>query len=202
MFSNSRAFGAPISAAFKIGAVTLTALALAACSGPNPGDAKSPEQPASSSAQEEGTTLEMAEAWAKSASQSDEHAMTGIFGQIHNPTAESITLVSATADVATMVELHETIIDANGSTVMQAVEGGFEIAAGETKTLEPGGDHVMLMGLTQDLIAGDQVEFTLTLSTGDVLEIAAEVRDFSGAKETYSHEETETPADGADHSNH
>lgn len=190
MFSNSRAFGAPISAALKLGAVGLTALALTACGPANPSPSATPTNPGSAASESSAQTLEISDAWAKSASQSDEHAMTGIFGQIHNPTGQAISIVSATTDVAEMVELHETVMDAKGNTVMQAVEAGFEIAPGGFLILEPGEEHVMLMGLTQDLIAGDQVDFTLTLSDGNELAVTAEIRDYKGAQETYSHEET------------
>lgn len=198
MFTQTRALTAPLFAApkslLKTAAVLTLSLAfITACS---PSTAK-PAEPTPTSASVEtlpadtaSPTLEIDEAWAKSAAASDDHAMTAIFGLIHNPTAEPIGIVGATTDVADMVELHETIIDANGTTVMQAVEAGFLIAPGQTLSLEPGGDHVMLMGLNQDLIAGDQVSFSLTLSTGASIDMKAEIRDFSGAQETYSHEET------------
>lgn len=205
MFTQTRALTAPLFAAPKsrTKAAAVLALSLAFVTGCSPSTTEGTEPAASSTtvgaetlpADTASLTLEMDEAWAKSAAANDDHAMTGIFGVIHNPTAEPIGIVGASTDVAEMVELHETIIDANGTTVMQAVEAGFLIEPGQTLTFEPGGDHVMLMGLTQDLIAGDQVSFSLTLSTGTTMEIDAEIRDFSGAKETYSHEETGVEGD-------
>lgn len=210
MSTQTRALSAPLFAAPK--SLVKTAAALTLCLGMVTGCSSSTAQttdPSPTATVAEvpskdatAATLEMDEAWAKSASASDDHAMTGIFGLIHNPTSTPISIVGANTDVADMVELHETIIDANGTTVMQAVDEGFSIDPGQTLTLEPGGDHVMLMGLTQDLIAGDQVAFSLTLSTGDTMDITAEIRDYSGAQETYSHEETDEHGDHGESSQH
>lgn len=200
MFTQTRALTGPLFAAPK--SVVKTAAALTLCLGMVTGCSSSTAQttdPSPTATVAEvpskdatAATLEMDEAWTKSASTSDDHAMTGIFGLIHNPTTEPISIAGAKTQVADMVELHETIVDSNGSTVMQAVDEGFLVGPGQTLTLEPGGDHIMLMGLTEDLIAGDQVAFSLTLSTGNNLDLIAEIRDFSGAQETYSHEETGT----------
>lgn len=204
MSSDSRAIGAPKFILPKTFAAAALALTLAACGGAQNPQGLGPSQSPSTSqtnAPQEGaaSTLTIADAWAKSALAGEEDAMTGIFGQIHNPTETAISIVTATTDVAHMVELHETVMDAKGNTVMQAVEAGFEIAPGGTLILEPGKEHVMLMGLTQDLIAGDQVEFALGLSDGNTLNVVAEIRDYKGAQETYSHEETEpTDLDGAE----
>ena len=46
---------------------------------------------------------------------------------------------------------------------------GVEIPAGGELVLEPGGYHVMLIGLTESLLAGDSFEATLTFeNAGDV----------------------------------
>ena len=58
---------------------------------------------------------------------------------------------------------------------MQPVDG-IVIPAGGTVTLEPGGYHVMLMGLTGDLAAGQVVRLTLTFRTAGAIGVSAEVR--------------------------
>jgi copper(I)-binding protein len=72
-------------------------------------------------------------------------------------------LVSATADVAEKVELHETGMD-NGVMTMRGLPDGVEIKPGETLTLKPGGLHLMLMGLKQPLAQGADVRVTLNFA--------------------------------------
>ena len=58
------------------------------------------------------------------------------------------------------VELHESIND-NGVMKMEPHPEGFEIPAGGTLELKPGGKHVMLLGLVKPLAVGDTIELTL-----------------------------------------
>ena len=49
----------------------------------------------------------------------------------------------------------------NGVMKMRPVEGGLEIKPGQTVQLDPGGYHVMLMGLKQPLKEGEHFKATL-----------------------------------------
>jgi len=71
-------------------------------------------------------------------------------------------LISATTDAAVRVELHTHIDAGDGVTQMREVEGGFVIPAGETYVLKRGGDHVMMMGLTDPFVDGEAIEITFT----------------------------------------
>jgi copper(I)-binding protein len=122
------------------------------------------------------------DAWVK-ATDSD---MTAMFGTVMNHSGKDRTIVSAKADVAGMVQLHETVADGSGATTMKEKKGGFPLSAGKSVTLQPGGDHVMLMGLKKKLQAGDTVTVTLTLDDGSAVKVQAPVKPFSGAKETYA----------------
>ncbi|GEM_PF-235075 len=137
-------------------------------------------------------------AWVKAMDLSNKHAMTAAFMELTNSTEHDLTVTSAQCDCAAMVEIHETVMDESGSTVMQQIPGGLTVKAGETRILEPGKEHIMLMGLTKEVIAGDDVAITLTLSNESSLVVTAAVRDFDGAKEEYSHQET-TSSDSAKH---
>jgi copper(I)-binding protein len=86
--------------------------------------------------------------------------MTGAFATIENHTDHDVTLVGGSAEIASMVEVHEVIM-MDGEMKMQAKEGGILIKAGESVTLEPGGLHVMLMGLKEAILEGDEVTLTL-----------------------------------------
>ena len=84
-----------------------------------------------------------------------------------------------------MLELHETVENESGAMIMREIEGGFVIPAGETLDLVPGGNHIMLMDLTDPLAAGEEVTFTLTFSDDSSYEFTAPVKDYAGANENY-----------------
>ncbi|MCB5408676.1 copper chaperone PCu(A)C [Pseudogemmobacter faecipullorum] len=69
-------------------------------------------------------------------------------------------LIAVETDAAAKAELHTVETDAAGVTKMIHLEG-LDIPAGETVTLERGGYHIMLMGLTQPLEEGARIPATL-----------------------------------------
>jgi copper(I)-binding protein len=101
---------------------------------------------------------------------------TGAFMNL-NATA-SARLVSARSPVAGVVEIHEMAMD-NGIMRMRAIPG-IEIPAGQTLSLKPGGYHVMLIDLKQQIKDGETVPLTLVFEGLDrkqqTLEIKATAR--------------------------
>lgn len=83
-----------------------------------------------------------------------------MFMTIHNAGEAADRLIGAASPAAQMVELH-THIEEAGVMKMRPVEDGMEIPAGGMHALERGGDHVMLMGLTQSFEDGATVPLTL-----------------------------------------
>ena len=82
-----------------------------------------------------------------------------VFFTLNNPTGEDDTLLSASSDIAGAVEIHRsTMVD--GAMKMEKQDEVLLPAGGET-IFQPGGLHVMLIGLNQDLNVGDI--FTVTL---------------------------------------
>jgi copper(I)-binding protein len=71
-------------------------------------------------------------------------------------------LIAAASPAAKRVELHTHTLDDSGVARMRPVEGGVAVAPGAATELKPGGLHVMMMGLTQELAEGGDVEMTLT----------------------------------------
>jgi copper(I)-binding protein len=110
--------------------------------------------------------------------------MTAAFVVLTNTTGEEQTLVSAATPVSPMVELHEMAM-VDGQMVMQPKEGGIAVPADGDATLEPGGDHIMLMGVTAPIEPGDVVPITLTFASGETLEIDAVAKEFEGGEEPY-----------------
>ncbi|TVQ56176.1 MAG: copper chaperone PCu(A)C [Rhodobacteraceae bacterium] len=82
-------------------------------------------------------------------------------------------LIDARAPIARRVEIHTHIME-DGVAKMRRIEG-VEIAAGETVTLEPGGLHVMLMGLTGPMDDGDLLPLTLVFEQAGEIAVAAPV---------------------------
>ncbi|PWD50803.1 hypothetical protein C8046_09235 [Serinibacter arcticus] len=152
----------------------VAALVLAACSTPDDGGAPAVADDAPS-----GPALELTDAWVKSA----DEGMTAAFGTLANTGGADVTVVAVTSPAATAMELHETV-EKDGVMVMQEVES-FDVPAGGSVELEPGGNHLMFMGLTAPIAPGDEIELVLELTDGSTVELLAPAKDFAGANESY-----------------
>lgn len=125
--------------------------------------------------------LTVTDPWVKAA----DTGMTGAFMVVKNSGTTDLQIVSASSPASSMMQLHETVMDAGGAMKMQEKSGGFSIKAGATHEFKPGGDHIMFMGLGSPLKSGTTTVITLKFADGSTLPVTAEVRTFSGAKETY-----------------
>jgi periplasmic copper chaperone A len=77
-------------------------------------------------------------------------------------------LLSASTDAARKTEIHEIALDKSIMT-MRPVEGGLFIEAGKTLKFEPGGRHLMFIGLAAPFKEGEQVSVSLAFeSAGNV----------------------------------
>ena len=74
-------------------------------------------------------------------------------------------LVGADSPLANVVEIHEMIMDGNVMK-MNAIPG-VDLPAGEVVELKPGGYHVMLMGLKQQVKDGDEVPVSIVVEAAD-----------------------------------
>lgn len=106
--------------------------------------------------------------------------MTGAFMIIQNAGSDEVSLLSVSSDVAPKVEIHEVV---NG--MMQPKVGGIAIPAGAEAELKPGGDHIMLMGLTEEIALGAEVSLLLTFSDGSVIDVLAPVKEVNAEQEHY-----------------
>lgn len=133
--------------------------------------------------------LTVQDPWMKAA----DSGMTAVFGTLTNDGDSAVTLSGAEATgIAESAELHETAMDeSTGSTVMQEMTDPLVIEPGESVTLEPGADHIMLMDLTCAPMAGQNLNIQLAYADGEDDEnqtVKVPVRDYQGAQEEYSHE--------------
>jgi hypothetical protein len=97
---------------------------------------------------------------------------TGMFAQV--TAAQGGKLVAASSPVADVVEIHEMAMD-NNVMRMRAVPG-LDLPAGKPVDLKPGGFHVMLMGLKQQVKEGETVPVTLVIEGKDGKRENVEVR--------------------------
>lgn len=65
----------------------------------------------------------------------------------------------------------------NGMMTMREMTDGLALIGGETVPFEPGGYHVMLMGLAAPLEAGDEFELTLTFERADPVDVTVVIAD-------------------------
>jgi periplasmic copper chaperone A len=89
---------------------------------------------------------------------------TGLFAKITS--TQGSRLVSASTPVAGLVEIHEMSM-AGDVMKMRALPAGVALPPGKVVELKPGGYHVMLMDLKQQLKPGDTVPVTLVLEGPD-----------------------------------
>ena len=146
-------------------------VAIAGCGSTAGSDSSSPEPTAS---------IVVTDAWIRAS----EGPMTGIFGDIANSSDQDVTIVSATNSASARTELHEMAM-VDGKMVMQPKVGGVVLPAGSTTVLEPGGDHIMAMGMTAPVTPGDEVEVTLTLSSGETVRFTAVAKESAAGDEEY-----------------
>jgi copper(I)-binding protein len=130
---------------------------------------------------DEAASLAVTDPWVKAA----DSGMTAAFGTLVNSGETDVVVISATSEITPMMELHETVENADGGMAMQPKQGGFTVPAGGEHELAPGGDHLMIMDLTTPVMPGELVTITLMLQDGSTVEVEATVKSFSGADEEY-----------------
>ena len=150
------------------------------------------ENPAADVADNDAVTLERGAVRAKTAKDTaDGSDMTSIFGTLHNNTDRDLSVVGFTTSLGEAdYQIHE-VVDG----MMRQKDGGFDISAGGTHELAPGGDHFMVMGYAPAIKAGDTIDLTLLLEGGATVTVPdVAVRTMLPGDESYG--------DIADHGDH
>jgi periplasmic copper chaperone A len=99
---------------------------------------------------------------------------TAAFMRLQNRGERNHALVDATSPASEIVELH-THVEEGGMMRMRRIER-IDIPAQGEAVLQPGGLHIMLIGLKQPLSPGDTVPITLIYADGSTLDIEPEAR--------------------------
>ena len=168
---NARKIGRIVAA---VGAATLV---LASC-----GSDDTTSSDTSTSTGDTSESLSVSDAWARSTPEDAER--TAIYLTVESHEDDTIIGASVPGDIAAEAELHEPATEGmdegmddehgGGAITMRAVDQ-IPVAKGTT-TLEPGGYHLMLMGLVEPLIDGETFDLTLDLEHGSPLSVTVTVR--------------------------
>lgn len=123
--------------------------------------------------------LEVKTPWVRSTVQGQ--PATGAFMELSSK--GGATVVGASSPIAGTVQVHQMKMD-NGVMKMSTLRQ-LEVPAGGSVSLAPGGYHVMLMDLKQQLKPGDSVPLTLQVKgkngKREKVEVKAEVRDMTAS---------------------
>jgi copper(I)-binding protein len=114
------------------------------------------------------------DAWARTNPMSPD--MGSIYVILTSETDDAVLYADVDFSIAMSTEVHETLTAADGSMTTQIVES-VPLPAGQPVTFEPGGIHLVLMGLVEPLVAGNVISVTLTLESGNLVTFDAEVRE-------------------------
>jgi copper(I)-binding protein len=101
-----------------------------------------------------------------------------VYMMLMNEGGANDALISAETDVAEVVELHETKME--GDMMKMSPVSKVEVPAGGSTALKPGGLHVMLINLQEELVPGEKIKLTLNFEKSNPLTIEAEIREMGG----------------------
>ncbi|WP_339672891.1 copper chaperone PCu(A)C [Dasania marina] len=111
---------------------------------------------------------------------------TAAFMTLHNTGRLPLTIVAISSEAADKVELH-TSRQHNGMVHMEQLER-LPIAAAERVQLQPGGHHLMLLGLRRPLPEGESVALRFSLSDGTQATATLNVRSvLNEPEQTHQH---------------
>ena len=134
------------------------------------------------------SALTITDVWVKAVPELGEMPMTGAFMVIENTSGEDLYITGGTDTsgvTETPLEAHEVVMDASGEMVMQVVDGGIKIPAGESVQLMPGGYHIMYLMMMKPIAVGDTITFTLNVSDGSTIDVSALAMTLEGGVEEY-----------------
>lgn len=101
--------------------------------------------------------------------------MTAAYLAVHNRGAATA-LISASTPVAEVAEIH--VMTTDGNIMRMKKIDRLPIPRDGSATLQPGGNHLMLIGLRRDLAPGDSLALTLTFANGYAQTLRAPVVSF------------------------
>jgi hypothetical protein len=132
-------------------------------------------------------TMEIQNAWARpamlmntesssneSGHMSEGDSVSAAYMIIRNNGNSADKLVRVSSEICEAVELHTSLTEGDVTKMMPV--DGIEIPANGQAELKPGGLHIMLIGLKQDLKVSDKIRLQLEFENSSPMEIEVEVR--------------------------
>ena len=103
-------------------------------------------------------SIEISNAWIREVPA--ESGITALYFDIQNSGNTEDIIVSINTPFSEKAEIHNSVIDDDGTAKMVKIEE-VTIATGDKIRFAPGGMHVMLIGLSKDINAGEEYEFNI-----------------------------------------
>lgn len=117
--------------------------------------------------------ISVEDAWARPGSAGENSA---VYLTLKNNQASDDAATGAESDAAQMVQLHLSRMTEEGSMMMEHQES-VPLPAGSEVHFEPGGLHIMLMDLTDDLNPDDTITITISFENSEPVTFEATVRE-------------------------
>lgn len=119
--------------------------------------------------------LEIADVWTRKTRRTTSAA---VYLKVHNATDAPDTITGVSSPIANMATLH---LSQEVDGVMQMnMQDSITVPVGETVSFEPGGLHIMLMGLSNPLTEGDVFPVTLSFEKAGDVTVHVDVTGLSG----------------------
>jgi copper(I)-binding protein len=147
-----------------LAAVTALSLGTAACG------SSSETSDTTIAATPEVATYSVDGAWARTSPM--EATMGAVYLNITSTLDDALVGASVSTDIAAMTQVHETLMNADGTMGMQEI-ASVPMASNTPLALAPGGYHIMLMQLVKPLTVGETISVTLTFASGETTTVDA-----------------------------
>jgi periplasmic copper chaperone A len=98
----------------------------------------------------------------------------GGFLTIVNTGTDDDRLISVSSEIARETQIHEMAMEGDVMR-MRPLADGLAVPAGETVVLEPGGYHIMFMGLNGPFVEGETVPVTLEFELAGTVEVGLHI---------------------------
>ena len=118
------------------------------------------------------TGIEISNAWVRPALPDGNGA---VYFLLENHSAFGDELTGVSSEAARAVEMHESRLEGDVMQMRQVMS--IPIGGKESIEFGPGGYHVMLIGLKQELKAGDEIQVTLQFKNHEDIQVTVPVQD-------------------------
>ncbi|MDQ1193263.1 copper(I)-binding protein [Brevundimonas vesicularis] len=146
-------------------ALAAAALSLAACNPSEPAKAPAAQTPTATAA------VTATDAWCRPSPNGAKAG--GCYVTLTAATDDRLT--GGSTPRAASLQVHEMKTE-NGMMKMAELTAGLPLPAGQAVALAPGGNHLMLIGLTAPLVAGETVPLTFQFASAPAITVQAQVR--------------------------